>query len=135
MIGLCYKIYKTRYKTNLTTNLGKICLDIFIILEKLNIYLKELFFNKSYNIEFPLELRVFFGEFKILIDSIIKEIDTDNSSKTILINLDRFIYTYSKMPYCNYLISILGEFRNSLRDMYIFSYTNINNISLFNIWF
>lgn len=77
MRGLCYKIYKTRYKTNLTTNLGKIRLDIFIILEKLNIYLKELFFNKSYNIEFPLELRVFFGEFKILIDSIIKEIDTE----------------------------------------------------------
>lgn len=41
MRDLCYKIYITRYRGTLTTNLGKVKYDIYISLEKFNIYLKE----------------------------------------------------------------------------------------------
>ncbi|MGG7077070.1 FUSC family protein [Clostridium sardiniense] len=124
--GLCYKIYTTRYRNNLTTNLGKINFDIYIILGKLHIYLKEFSLNNNYNNNFSLELRVFFGELKILIDSILKKIETDDSSENILKDLDIFISLYSDISYYNYLISILKELQNSIKELYSLNKKDIN---------
>ncbi len=126
MRGLCYKVYKTRYRTNLTTNLGKIRLDMYIILENLNISLKEIFLKNTYDNELSLELRVFFGELKILIDCILKGFERDDSYNVIIKNLDRFISVYSNKSYYNYLISVLKEFRKSLKDIYNLDKKDIN---------
>lgn len=42
MRALCYKIYVTRYKNYFTTNVGKLEFNIYLILEKLNLHLKDL---------------------------------------------------------------------------------------------
>lgn len=42
MRALCYKIYVTRYKNYFTTNIGMLEFNIYLILEKLNLHLKDL---------------------------------------------------------------------------------------------
>lgn len=46
MRDLCYKIYITRYRKSLTTNLGKVKFDFYISMERFNLYLKEFYYNE-----------------------------------------------------------------------------------------
>ncbi|WP_436513520.1 FUSC family protein [Clostridium thermobutyricum] len=73
MRTLCYKIYITRYRNFLTTNIGKIQFDIYLSLEKLNIYIDTI--SKEKDLSNDKTLISLHEKINSILDSLNNELD------------------------------------------------------------
>lgn len=113
MRDLSYNIYKTRYKKFLTTNIGKLSFDIYLILGKFNILLKN-YYNKNIN----LEDRLFFKELKLLLNCFLESIDNNQSFNDYIINTNKFILKYSYKNYYSELFALLISLTKILKCLF-----------------
>lgn len=125
MRSLSYTIYKTRYKKFLTTNIGKLYFDMYLILGKLNILLKD-YYKNSNNV--TLEDRFFFKELKVLLDSFLKSIDNKDSFYLCIQTLNKFIVKYEYKNIYNNILSTLKTLNLTLIKLFNVNFKERNNI-------
>lgn len=113
MRNLSYNIYKTRYKKFLTTNIGKLSFDIYLILGKFNILLKN-YYNKNIN----LEDRLFFKELKLLLNCFLESINNNQSFNDCIKNTNKFILKYSYKNYYSELFALLISLTKTLKCLF-----------------
>ncbi len=98
MRDLSYKIYITRYRKNFTTNLGKIQFDLYIAMEYLNIFIKNI--NKWNNEGINDILAKAIGELKEVLQAICRYSNEDIDLEQLEISIYDFLMNYEE--YKNY---------------------------------
>lgn len=140
MRDLAYKIYVTRYKEYLTTNLGKIQFRIFISSEYLNLCLAEVNTKFEMGILHRKDINELIGiienileykEGKIQIDIIKKRLQTYRT-----LNLNKVVYNVYANDYIDSsninLLNVLGNFTEAIGELNDLGYKEINKV--YNQW-
>lgn len=125
MRDLAYRIYITRHKKYLTTNLGRVQFDIYIAIEYLNLYLREIY--KGFNSNVISERHIL--DIKNVIDQIIDYSKGGLSVEGLKKNIDSFIEKNKiSNEYMKEVSEILYRLMNSIIKLDIMDYKEINQV-------
>ncbi|WP_297632847.1 FUSC family protein [uncultured Clostridium sp.] len=116
MRALCYKIYVTRYKNYFTTNIGMLEFNIYLILEKLNLHLKDL--SQKYDLKDDATLK----QLNQTISSTLEILNTTSDIQLV----SKTLQDFSKSNINNDKFKILSEILSCLS----ISILHINSLNL-----
>ncbi|MEG1255311.1 FUSC family protein [Clostridium sp.] len=125
MRDIAYKIYVTRYRRYLTTNLGRIQFKLFINIEHFNLYIREIH-NKLIKKEIGI---VEIEELSEVIENIIDFSKDIMTLEELEKNVERYVYRYKgKSHYGNEIIDILERILKNIKDLAYIGSKEINKV-------
>lgn len=125
MRDIAYKVYITRHRKYLTTNLGKVQFKIFIVVEYLNLYMIHIYDE----VKSSIISKEYIGDLKEIIENII-ELCKDNVDIQVLQeNIELFIKNQSMDKNYHFEISlILENFIESIKELRLIGKRGSNKV-------
>lgn len=122
--SICYNLYTTRRRKSLTNNIGSIQLKIYIILENLNLELKNLNLIYSSLLNESKIIKSFSKELSLTLNALISYINDEEGFLKLEKQLERLNKFHEKIP--NQFVFI-HDISTSLNNLYLYL-ADINNL-------